>query len=120
MGGRLKIECMPSPNRTPNPPHHPPSCHRAQHNQEEEKEDGQGGDDGQEDEEEEEGEVLRPLGGFERFFGTYQSMGLGLIFFIADIEGPVDTDVRAWCRLFGWRGCCVWVSLFVVVVGGGE
>lgn len=119
MGGRLKIECMPSPNRTPNPPHHPPSCHRAQHNQEEEKEDGQGGDDGQEDEEEE-GEVLRPLGGFERFFGTYQSMGLGLIFFIADIEGPVDTDVRAWCRLFGWRGCCVWVSLFVVVVGGGE
>ncbi len=47
---------------------------------------------GQEEEGEGE-EAVRPLGGFERLFATYQSMGLGLIFFIADINGPVDAEV---------------------------
>lgn len=71
--------------------------------QEEEKEDGGQAASASEGEEEEEGEVLRPLGGFERFFGTFQSMGLGLIYFIADVEGPVNVDVSAWLFWF-----CVW------------
>jgi hypothetical protein len=63
--------------------------------------DGDEYEDGEDEEEKEgvvedgEGEeaVMRKLGGFERFFGTYQSMGLGLIFMVADVEGPVDVEV---------------------------
>lgn len=65
-----------------------------------------------EEEEKEQGvgemDAVRPLGGFERFFGAYQSLGLGLIYFIADVQGAVDVDVRGWVR----KGV-------VVMVGGG-
>lgn len=60
---------------SPSPPH---QFHRIQ----QEKEDG-------------EAAASRPLGGFERFFATFQSLGLGLIYFIADVEGPVNADVSA-------------------------
>ena len=98
----MSVPCLPpTPVRPPQIPF-PPHTHKFQ--QEEEKEDGGQAASASEGEKEEEGEVLRPLGGFERFFGTFQSMGLGLIYFIADVEGPVNVDVSAWVFL-----CVVWL-----------
>jgi hypothetical protein len=60
-------------------------------------------DDEDEEEEEEDGKketadeqpAVRPLGGLEKFFGTCGTLGLGLIYFVADVSGPVCTDMLA-------------------------
>lgn len=61
------------------------------------------GADDDDDKEEEDGKeemveeqpAVRPLGGFEKFFGTCGMLGLGLIYFVADVSGPVCTDMLA-------------------------
>ena len=65
---------------------------------EESKEPEYGGDDndGEEGKEErDEQPAVRPLGGFEKFFGTCGTLGLGLIYFVADVSGPISTDMLA-------------------------
>ena len=43
----------------------------------------------------EEQPAVRPLGGFEKFFGTCGTLGLGLIYFVADVSGPLCTEMLA-------------------------
>jgi len=51
------------------------------------------GEDGKEERDEQ--PAVRPLGGFEKFFGTCGTLGLGLIYFVADVSGPISTDMLA-------------------------